>query len=115
MARRTARKKVSLVGFSSIVDEVMALPRSFAFGLLAGLLVPAAALAGIVGGIYLFTKKVPFVTEIVEEGDDRHLIVKLVDPDEARGLFQKGREAAEAFGEEIRVELEEAGARSGPE
>ena len=108
MAGRITRRKVSLPGFSSLVDQLMAVPRSLAFGFLAGLLVPVAALAGIVGGIYLLTRKVPFITEIVERDDQRHLIVKLVEPDEARDLLREGKKAAQAFGDEIRLELEGA-------
>ncbi len=106
MARKSARKVLAPPDFSSFVDEVTAVPRSFIFGLVAGLLVPVAAIGGIVAGVYLFTRKVPFVAEIKEEDEERHLIVKLVQPEEARSLFQSGRKAVEAFGDEIRIELE---------
>jgi hypothetical protein len=106
MGRRTTRWKISGPNFPSVTDEFMAVPRNFIFGLLFGLLVPMASVAGVVAGIYLFTKKVPFITEIVEEDEERHLILKLVEPEEARSLFQTGREAVQAFGDEVRVELE---------
>lgn len=105
MARKTAWRKMSPLDFSSLMDEVMAVPRNFVFGLLTGLLVPVATIAGLVAGVYLFTKKVPFITEIREEEGGRHLVVRLVEPEEARRLFQRGREAIQAFGDEIRVEL----------
>lgn len=106
MARKTARRRMSPPGLPSIVDEATAIPRSFMFGLLVGLLVPVASIAGIVAGIYLFAKRVPFVAEIAEEDDERQLVVKLVEPEEARSLFQKGKEAVQAFGDDIRAELE---------
>ncbi len=115
MARQPARKRVSLLGLSSVVDQLTALPRSFAFGLLTGLLVPVAAVGGIVGGVYLFTRKVPFVTDIVEQDGERHLVVKLVEPDEARSLFERGKKAAQAFGDEIRLELDSGAPGSGHE
>jgi hypothetical protein len=106
MARKTGWKKVSPPDFSSFADELVAVPRNFVFGVVAGLLVPVAAIAGVVAGIYLFTRKVPFVTEIRESDDERQLILELVEPEEARSLFQRGREAVQAFGDEIRGELE---------
>jgi hypothetical protein len=84
----------------------MAVPRSFALGWLAGLLVPVAVLAGTVAGIYVFTQKVPIVAQIDEEDGERRLIVRLVETDEARGLLQRGSDAAKAFGDEIRSEFE---------
>lgn len=99
--------KISPLRMPSIIDELADMPRNFLLGLLTGLLVPVAAVAGIVTGIYVFTNKIPFVTEIHEGDDDeRHLTVKLVEPEEARRLFQRGREAVQAFGDEIRIELE---------
>jgi hypothetical protein len=106
MGRKTTRWKISGPNLPSVMDEFMAVPRNFIFGLMVGLLVPVAAIAGVVAGIYLFTRKVPFIAEIVEEDEERHLILKLVEPEEARSLFQRGREAVEAFGDEVRVELE---------
>jgi hypothetical protein len=106
MARKTGWKKVSPPDFSSFTDELVAVPRNFVLGLFTGLLFPVAAIAGVVVGIYLFTRKVPFVTEIREADDERHLIVKLVEPEEARNLFQRGREAVQAFGDEISGEFE---------
>jgi hypothetical protein len=106
MGRMTTRWKISGPDFPSFMDEVTAVPRNFVFGALIGLLVPLASLAGIIAGIYLFTKRVPFIGEIVEEDGERQLIVKLVEPEEARSLFEEGREAVRAFGDEVRVELE---------
>ncbi len=99
-------RRISSPDVSSYVDELMSIPRNFMFGLFAGVLVPVAAVAGIVAGIYAFTQKVPFVTDIEEHDGERRLILRLVEPEEARGLFQRGRQAAQAFGDEIRSELE---------
>lgn len=106
MASRASWRRVSAPDVSVYVDELLGVPRSFACGWLAGLLAPVAAIAGVVGGIYLFTKKVPFITELVERDGERHLIVELVEPYEARSLIQRGTEAAQSFGDEIRSELE---------
>jgi hypothetical protein len=106
MARSGSWRKLSPPDMSTYVDELLAVPRSFAFGWFAGLLGPIAAMAGVVLGIYLFTKKVPFITEIAEEDGRRRLTIELVEPYEARSLIQRGTEAAQSFGDEIRSELE---------
>lgn len=109
MSRKRAWNKMSPPDVGSYMDELMSVPRSFAFGWLAGMLLPVAAIGGIVAGIYLLTKKVPFIADIEEDDGERRLIVKLVDPEEARGLLQRGSEAAQAFGDEIRSEFEGEG------
>ena len=106
MGRKTAPRKMSPPNPFILVDELVATPRNFAFGLLAGFVVPVAAIAGVVAGIFLLTKKVPFITEVGEEDEERLLIVKLVEPEKARSLFETGKEAIQTFGDEIRVELE---------
>jgi hypothetical protein len=109
MARSKARKRDNAASFSGYLGDLVAVPRSFVFGLLSGVLVPAAGLAGIIAGIYLLTGKVPFVTQVDEEDGERRLVVQLVETEEARGLLQKGGEAAMSFGNEIRTELEGEG------
>ena len=106
MARGKARKRDVVSDTFGFLDDLVAVPRSFVFGLLSGLIVPAASLAGIVAGIYLLTGKVPFVTQVDEETGERRLIVQLVESQEARDLLQKGGEAARSFGDEIGAELE---------
>jgi hypothetical protein len=106
MAGGSRWRKGSPAGLARSLDDLMAVPRSFVLGWLAGLLVPMAGLAGIVAGIYLFTRKVPIVAQIDEEAGERRLIVRLVAADEARGLLQKGSDAAKAFGDEVRSEFE---------
>jgi hypothetical protein len=106
VARDKARKRNDASAFSGYLGGLMAVPRSFVFGLLSGVLVPVAGLGGIVAGIYLLTGRVPFITRVDEEAGERRLIVQLVEPEEARGLLRKGGEAAMSFGDEIRTELE---------
>ncbi len=106
MARDKTRKRNDASAFSGYLGDLMAVPRSFVFGLLSGVLVPVAGLAGIIGGIYLLTGRVPFITQVDEEIGERRLIVQLVEPEEARGLLRRGGEAVMSFGDEIRTELE---------
>jgi hypothetical protein len=106
MARRSMREKESTPALARYVEELTAVPRHFFLGWLAGLLAPVAALAGIVAGVYFLTRKVPFVSEIEEQEDGRRLVIKLVEPGEARVLLRRSGEAARAFGDEIRSELE---------
>jgi hypothetical protein len=106
MSSKRVWRRVSPLDVSSYVDELMLVPRDFVLGLLAGILVPVAVVSGILAGIYAFTKKVPFITDVEEYDGERRLIVRLVEPEEARGLLQRGKEAAQAFGDEIRSELE---------
>jgi hypothetical protein len=106
MARGSARDKESTPALARYVEELATVPRHFLVGWLVGVLAPVAALAGIVGGIYFFTRKLPFVSGIEEQEHGRRLVIELVEPDEARVLLRKGGEAARAFGDEIRNELE---------
>jgi hypothetical protein len=106
MSRGSARDKESTPALARYVEELTTVPRHFIVGWLVGLLAPVAALAGIVAGVYFFTKKVPFISGIEEQEHGRRLVIDLVEPDEARMLLRKGGEAARAFGDEIRNELE---------
>ena len=107
MARGRLRMRASPPGLFGYAVDLMAVPRHFVAGWLVGILVPAAGLAGIVAGIYMFTRRIPFITQVEEEETgERRLILKLVEPDEARDLAQRGKEAAKAFGDEIRSEFE---------
>jgi hypothetical protein len=106
MARGRVGKLSLPTGISSVADELMAVPRNFMFGWLAGILIPVACLAGVVSGIYFLTRKVPFITEVAEIEGRRRLTLELVEPEEARALLQRGREAAQALRDEIRSEVE---------
>jgi hypothetical protein len=106
MAKWSAGKKSFPLDLTSFLDELVGVPRSFLFGWLAGLLVPVISLAGIVSGIYFLTRKIPFITEVVELEGRRRLVVELVEPTEARVLLQRSRDAARAFRDEIRAETQ---------
>ncbi len=106
MARGSAKDKESTPALARYVEELTTVPRHFVVGWLVGLLAPVAALAGIVGGIYFLTRRLPFVSGIEEQEHGRRLVIELVEPDEARDLLRKGGEAARAFGDDIRNELE---------
>jgi len=106
MAKSSASKKSFPLDPTSFLDELLGVPRSFLFGWLAGLLVPVASLAGIVSGIYFLTRKVPFITEVVEVEDRRRLAVELVEPAEARALLQRTQDSLRAFRDEVRAETE---------
>jgi hypothetical protein len=106
MARGDKRETSSTPALVRFVDELTAIPRTLVLGWFAGVLVPVAAVAGIVASIYFLTQKVPFFSAIEEDDDGRRIIVRLVEPEEAGSLLRKGGEAARAFGDEIRSELE---------
>ena len=106
MARGRLRRKASPPGFFGYAGGLMAVPRHFLAGWVIGILVPVASLAGIMAGIYLFTRRIPLITQIDEETGERRLILELVEPDEARDLAERGKEAAKAFGDEIKSEFE---------
>ena len=106
MARGRLRMRRSPPDLFGYADDLLAVPRHFLAGWIVGILAPLASLAGIVGAIYLFTRRIPLITQIDEETGDRRLILELVEPDEARDLAQRGKEAAKAFGDEIRNEFE---------
>jgi len=67
---RAKEKKESKAWFSlrSILGELLSVPLNFLGGLIVGLIAPVIAVAGVVGGVYLFTKKVPFVSQVEADG-----------------------------------------------
>ena len=106
MARDKLRLRTSPPDVLGFADDLLAVPRHFLAGLIVGVLGPLVSLVGIVGAIYLFTRRIPLFTQIDEETGDRRLILELVEPDEARALAERSKEAAKAFGDEIRSEFE---------
>jgi hypothetical protein len=91
-----ARSKKHAADFSllSLLSELLSVPINFLGGLAVGLIAPVAAVAGIVGGVYLFTKKVPFFSQVTtDEGTgERSLTLKLMAPNEAQAAL-KARQA----------------------
>jgi len=79
-------------GFSalSILGALFSAPAGFLGGLVLGVVAPVGAVAGIVGGVYLFTKKVPCVGEVMtdEASGERSVTLKLMTPDEARAALE---------------------------
>ncbi|MBN1136811.1 MAG: hypothetical protein JXM73_09505 [Anaerolineae bacterium] len=96
-----------------VLSSLLAFPFKLIAGYLVGLLTPVAALAAIVGGIYLVTHKVPFLnhTSPDDEGGQQ-LSFKLMPPDQAHAAFvrQKERISAElnAMSAEIKALAEQA-------
>lgn len=92
-------------GSSSILRGLFSLPTRFLCGYALGLAAPIAGLAGMAGIIYLVTHRVPFLSHTwPEEGDDRHLSLKLMPPSEARDIFE--REKTRIGGEVNRMSAE---------
>jgi len=100
-----------------IMGGLFALPTQFVFGYLLGLATPIAGLGAMAGIMYLFTGKVPFLSHTwPEEGDDRHLSLKLMPPADARNLFERERTRISAdlnkMSTEIQAMAEQAQARA---
>jgi len=100
-----------------ILGSFLALPFDFIAGYLVGLLAPVAAVAAIVGGIYLFTRRVPFLSHTWPDDEGgQHLSLKLMPPDQARAAFVREKERISAdlstMSAEIKTLVEQARARS---
>jgi len=93
---------------SSLIGEALRVPRAFALGIAMGVATPIIAIAGIVGGIYLFTKRIPFLSDIVEEGGERSLIIKLMEPEEAKAALAERKDEILTLFEEIRARIRAA-------
>ena len=98
-----------------VLGSLLALPFDFISGYLVGLLAPVAALAAIVGGIYLLTRKVPFLSHTWPDRDaegEQHLALKLMPPEQAQAVFVREKERISAdlnaMGAEIKVLAEQA-------
>ncbi len=75
------------------LGSLLALPFDLIAGYLVGLLAPVAALAAIVGGIYLLTRKVPFLSHTSPDDEGgQHLSLKLMPPDQAQAAFVREKE-----------------------
>jgi hypothetical protein len=108
---KSNRKSVGVMG------NFLALPFSFVTGCLVGLLAPVAALAAIVGGIYLLTRKVPFLSHTWPDDEGgQHLSLKLMPPDQARAAFVREKERISAdlstMSAEIKSLVEQTKAKS---
>jgi hypothetical protein len=97
----------------SILGGLLSVPANFFGGLIVGLTAPVIAVAGIVGGVYLFTKKVPFVSQVTadEATGERSLTLKLMTPDEAKVALEARRAELKEVWAGVKTELEEAARR----
>ena len=100
-----------------VLDNLLALPFDFVTGYLVGLLAPVAALAAIVGGVYLLTRKVPFLSHTwPDEEGGQHLSLKLMPPEQAQAAFVREKERISAdlstMGAEIKALAEHAKAQA---
>lgn len=101
----------------SAAGNLLALPFNLISGYLVGLLAAVAGLAAMVGGIYLLTRQVPFVSQTYpdDEGGQR-LSLKLMPLDQARAAFVREKERIsadlDAMGAEIKAIAEQAQAQS---
>jgi len=89
----------------------------FLSGYLSGLVAPVAGVAAMAGLIYLVTGKVPFLSHTwPEDGDDRHLSIKLMPPGQARAVFEHERARISAdlnrMSTEIKAMADEAQAKA---
>lgn len=92
MLARSKKKEKMGIRLFLLLGELLSVPVNFFGGLVVGLVAPVAAVAGVVGGVYLFTKKVPFFSQVTadEATGERSLTLKLMTPAEAQAAL-KGR------------------------
>ena len=90
MPTRSKKKDKTSPSLLSFLSELLSVPVNFIGGLVVGLIAPVVAVAGIVGGVYLFTKKVPFFSQVTvdEASGERSLTLSLMAPGEARSAFE---------------------------
>ena len=81
--------------------------RAFRQGVIVGILGPLAFLAALVGWIYRYTRKIPFLVSRPAEGE---LAIKLVDPQEVPTLWRQWKAELDpvvarfrALGEELKA------------
>jgi len=105
--RSKLSKKKAKISLLSVLGKLLSVPVSFFGGLLVGLIAPLAAVAGIVGGVYLFTKKIPFFSQVEGEqaAGERSLILKLMPPDEAQAALVARQAELKKSWSKIREEL----------
>jgi hypothetical protein len=92
----------SLPAFS-IAYNMFAIPYNFLIGFVVGIAAPVATIGAIVAGIRLVTGKVPYPF-LVEDEEERHLALRLVDPAAVEGIFAEQKE--QIGGELIQMQTE---------
>jgi len=103
---------------SGTLFDLIGIPCNLAAGLVVGLFLPVAALAAVVAGIRLFTGKVPFLARVgQDESGERELSLRLVPPEQVRGLWAEHTrtfgEPLEKLGVQIRAMAGQARSESG--
>jgi hypothetical protein len=88
--------------------EIAGFWQSFNKGVLVGMGLPLLALVSIVAGVYLWTRKIPFLADIEEQDGERRLILKLMEPAEAQVAYRRRRAEFRTLRERIRTEAEVA-------
>lgn len=88
--------------------DLAGLWQSFNKGMLVGMGLPVLALAGIVAGVYLWTRRIPFLANVEERDGERRLILELMEPADARVAYQRRRAEIQALRERIRTEVQAA-------
>ncbi|MFZ5916227.1 MAG: hypothetical protein ACOYZ7_04795 [Chloroflexota bacterium] len=108
MRVRGKRKGATGPAWLSLLGAILSMPGYFVAGLILGLTAPLAALAGLVGGVYLFTHKVPFFRQGLadEATGERSLVLQLMSPEEARQAFEARRVELGAAWADLRADLE---------
>jgi hypothetical protein len=105
-AKKSKKKKGTR---RSILGGLLSVPINFFGGLIVGLTAPLVAVAGIVGGVYLFTKKVLSISQVTadEATGERSLTLQLMAPDEAKAAFEARLAELEEVWVKVKSELEE--------
>ena len=109
MPPRSREKDKARFLLRSILGGLLSVPLNFFGGLVIGLTAPLIAVAGVLGGVYLFTKKVPFVSQVDTDDTtgERSLTLRLMPAGEAKAALEaRQAELREAL---ARVKTELAG------
>ena len=109
MPPRSREKDKARFLLRPILGELLSVPLNFLGGLVIGLTAPLITVAGVLGGVYLFTKKVPFVSQVDTDDTtgERSLTLRLMPAGEAKAALEaRQAELREAL---TRVKTELAG------
>ena len=84
---------------SASVFDWIAIPANLVAGILAGLVLPVAAIAAMIAGVRLFTGKFPFLSRAPQsESGERQLSLELVAPEQVPALWEEHKST---FGEPL--------------
>lgn len=90
MPARSRKKDGAEALLRSVLVGLLSVPLNFLGGLVVGLTAPVIAVAGVLGGVYLFTKKVPFVSQVDTDDvtGERSLTLTLMEPGDAKAALE---------------------------